>query len=103
MAVKTPKVSLKSLQSEVNIFKDLLKNTTKELVEVKEELNHVKKEVNKLKANDFVQKIEQTIGSETNEKCRICDKTFNSRINLKRHYIENHRQKIKCKLCDETF
>ena len=103
MAVKTPKVSLKSLQSEVNIFKDLLKNTTKELFEVKEELNHVKKEVNKLKANDFVQKIEQTIGSETNEKCRICDKTFNSRIKLRRHYIENHRQKIKCKLCDETF
>ena len=43
MAVKNSKVSLKSLQAEINIFRELLENTTKELAEVKEELNHVKK------------------------------------------------------------
>ena len=103
MAVKNSKVSLKSLQAEINIFRELLENTTKELAEVKEELNHVKKEVTKLNANYFVQNNEQKKSYETNEKCKMCDKSFSSRKNLKIHYNENHRQQIKCKFCDETF
>ena len=35
--------------------------------------------------------------------CNLCANSFDSKKNLKKHQMEKHPQKIKCKNCDGTF
>ena len=35
--------------------------------------------------------------------CNLCANSFDSKKNLKKHRMEKHPQKIKCKNCDGTF
>ena len=97
MAAKNQKVSLKSLQAEVMLYRDEFEATKKELIEVKEELKVVKEEVRCLKVSEKIEK------PENNWKCDKCDKSFSLKKNLKIHNLEYHKQTIKCKLCPETF
>ena len=41
--------------------------------------------------------------SQNNQKCEKCDKTFDSKKDLKRHILENHPMRINCKICKNIF
>ena len=99
MAVKLPKITLKSLQTELNVFREELKITRKELEDVKEELKNVKDERKSEKET-----VEDPKGiSEKEFSCKICDQSFRSKKTLKYHNQSNHNKLIKCKSCDKTF
>jgi uncharacterized C2H2 Zn-finger protein len=106
-ATKGTKVTLKSLQAEVNIFKEELKVTKDELNDVKKELKEVKDEIKLLKEEGSMKNPEMISrkkrSSESELKCKICDNAFGSRKSLKMHVVANHVQKIKCKSCEEIF
>ena len=104
MAASKTKVSLKSLQSEVNFFMDELKATKDELNVVKKELKAATDEIKLLKeVKNPKTKRSGTENSENEIKCNKCDNAFRSRKSLKVHIAENHEKKITCKSCDETF
>ena len=101
MAVKNSRITLKSLQIEVNKFKEELKSNKTELAEVKEELKNVKNELKHYKDKETGEipkgKSEEEFG------CKICDVSFISKKSLKMHIQSDHRHKIKCESCDQTF
>ena len=99
MAVKLPKMTMKSLQIELNLFKEELKITRKELEGVKEELNDVKEErKNEKEAVDYPK-----LNSDNEFSCKICDQTFRLKKTLKKHNQSNHTELTQCKSCDKTF
>ena len=102
MTAKNPKLSLKSLQDEVNLLRDELGITKVELVEVKEELDSVKRVMKYYREKELIANNAHT-SSETIVKCKICDNSFTSKKNLKKHNLEKHKQHIKCTSCSETF
>ena len=103
MTTKIQKVSLKSLQADVNLFKDEFEATKKELIDVKKELKLVKEEVRLLKENEFENSRSTKRKSEENVMCKICEKSLSSKKNLKIHNLEYHKRQIKCKTCPESF
>ena len=104
MTAKNSKLSLKSLQTEMNVLREELKG-------VKDELNNVKEELKELKIVTSKERKEENLNtyksqersSESDVKCKNCDKTFNSKKDLKLHTKRDHPQEIKCKLCDNVF
>ena len=104
MPASKTNVSLKSLQSEVNIFMDELKATKDELNVVKKELKAATDEIKLLKeVKNPKTKRSGTENSENEIKCNKCDNAFRSRKSLKVHIAENHEKKITCKSCNKTF
>ena len=78
MTKKIQKVSLKSLQADVNLVKDEFEATKKELIDVKKELKLVKEEVRLLKENEFENRRSTKGKSEEDIMCKICEKSFSS-------------------------
>ena len=107
MTTKNPKVTLKSLQAEVNISREELKDAKEELNDIKKELKYCKEEIKYLKeegtAKNPDRNSRQKGSSEKELKCKICDNSFSSRRSLKMHVLANHPRRIKCKFCDEMF
>ena len=104
MAAKNPKLTLKSLQTEMNVLKEQLESVKDELCYVKEELKELKSEsqLEKPKINHST-KNRQEESSGRRFICRACDNPFDSKKSLKVHIKASHPQTIKCKLCEETF
>ena len=100
MSAPKPKVTLKSLQFDVNIFKEELKATKEELNHVKKDLKAATDEIKLLKEVRIPKRPENT---ENDIECTLCDNAFGSRKSLKVHIASNHKKKITCKSCDETF
>ena len=96
----TAKITLKSLQAEVNLFRGELRNIKEELSVAKNELKSVKKEMSDLK--DEYSKKEQGI-QEINWSCKSCESSFNSKKLLKKHMQTEHTKTIYCRFCPETF
>jgi hypothetical protein len=77
MTAKNSKLSLKSLQTEMNVLREELKN-------VKDELNNVKEELKELKIVTSKERKEENLNiyksqersSESDVKCKNCDKTL---------------------------
>ena len=103
MTAKNSKVTLKTLQAEVNLLREELRDTKKELIEVKEELDSAKTEIKYLKAHGFAENGEKSGKSVDLINCKACENSFSSKKNLKIHSLETHKQPIKCKSCEETF
>ena len=92
-------MTLKSLQTELYVFREELKITRKELTDVKEEIKNVKDERKSEKET-----VEDPKGiSEKEFSCKICDQSFRSKKTLKYHNQSNHNKLIKFKSCDKTF
>jgi uncharacterized C2H2 Zn-finger protein len=104
MAAKNSKLSLKSLQTEINVLKEQLESVKDELCHVKEELKELKSEpqLEKTKINHTT-KNRQGDSSGRRFNCRACDNSFDSKKSLKVHIKASHPQTIKCNLCEETF
>ena len=96
----TAKLSLKSLQQQINVMTEEVKEVNSKLADVENELNHVKEELKLLKDKETVETTE-----ENNFNCQICDETFTTKQNLKSHMRSTHSDttKIKCKFCDNVF
>ena len=96
----TAKLSLKSLQQQINVMTEEVKEVNSKLADVENELNHVKEELKLLKDKETVETTE-----ENNFNCQICDETFTTKQNLKSHMRSTHSDttKIKCKFCDDVF
>ena len=101
MAAKNSKTTLKSLQIEVNMFREELKLNKKELNDVKEEQKTVKEEIKYLKQKETVKN--PKLKPEDDLRCKICDLSLRSKKKLKMHNQSNHTPRIKCDLCDGTF
>ena len=102
MTAKNVKLTLRGLQSEMNVSREELKSVKDELKITKEELKEVKQVTGRVEDNSNSNKIlEKNSGSEV--KCKNCDKTFNSKKELKLHSKTDHTQEIKCKLCENIF
>ena len=99
MSSKNAKMTLKSLQNEVNekisILTEELNNVKKELTDVKEELEICKSGT----VNNYNQKDK----SEKLLSCNECDMAFKAKKDLKEHLQACHVRKVKCKICDESF
>ena len=97
--MKTTKLTLKSLQNEINMLKEELQQNKTDLNNVKDQLENVKKEL-----KDNVKESENPKPSPESEfNCKICDLSFISKKNLKMHNRSNHTLLIKCEGCDKTF
>ena len=91
----TKKVAIKSLSHEINILKEKLN----EIDILKEKVFCLEKIVKGLEGNKSIQNVNISIMS----KCKICDKSFDSRKSLKIHLIEVHPRKMKCRACEDSF
>lgn len=104
MIAKSSKLTLKSLQTEMNVLREELKSVKNELNSAKEELKEVKRvtRIEKTEENLNTNKSqERSDGSDV--KCENCDKTFNSKKDIKMHSKRVHLPEIKCKLCENIF
>ena len=90
-------MTLKTLQFELNVFREELKLNRKVLYDVKEELKNDKDEMKKETIED------PQVNSCHKFICTICDQTFSFKKMLKKHNQTYHTPWIKCKLCDKTF
>ena len=96
-------LSLKSLQTEMNVLREELKS-------VKDELNHVKEELKQVKRVTCIERTEEHLNTNKSQKriggsdvkCKNCYKTFNSKKDLKLYTKRDHPQDIKCKLCENN-
>ena len=86
------KMTVKSLSEELEVLKDQMK----EFIILKETVKELKEEIKVLKSKKSETK-------ENGSKCRKCDDTFNSKINLMKHISEIHPHTIECKYCEQTF
>ena len=93
-------VTLQSLQLEVKFLKEEIKDTIEELKKVKDEVKELKKEQEQTGNNEQRNDNEE---QRSKVECKNCDKTFDSKKNLKVYQKALHPQNIKCKLCEETF
>ena len=94
MTAKIAKLSLKSLQRQINDMAEEVKEVKSELADVKKELEHAKEELKLWKTTEE---------SKLKVTCQVCDMNFQAMKDLKVHIRSNHTAKIKCKLCDEVF
>ena len=105
MTGKASKVTLKSLQSEMNNIKEELESVKTELRYVKNELADVKDKQRKVNGNEQMKTIE-TVNIENNftsKICNICVEIYNLKRDLMLHVKEKHPKKVICKSCDEIF
>lgn len=102
MAAKQSKVTLKSLQAEMDMFREEIKDTTEKLNEVKIELTKAKEEIKFLKEDGAPKSYEKET-PENEEKCKMCDDTFSSKKSLKGHLQSKHPKKIQCQSCEQVF
>ena len=65
-----------------------------EVIILKETVKELKEEIKDLKSKNSKTK-------ENGSKCRKCDDTFKSKINLKKHISEIHPPTIECKYCEK--
>ena len=79
----TNKISLKSLQLEINYIKEELKSANKELKEVKEELKELKRE--KQEGNTNIQNKKDELNMIPQFLCTKCEESFQSKKVLKAH------------------
>ena len=97
----TNKISLKSLQLEINDIKEELKSANKELKEVKEELKELKRE--KQEGNTNIQNKKDELNMIPQFLCTKCEESFQSKKVLKAHMKTVHPKVVKCNVCEETF
>jgi hypothetical protein len=99
MAAKTnPKVTVKSLslefikfREENSILKLCVKSLEQKLVDSEERLKAVEEKLS------LAKEPLKTVQS------NLCEQSFDSRKNLKKHFVENHPRKLECKKCVATF
>ena len=94
----TKKVAIKSLSHEINIVKE----KSNEIDILKEKVFCLEKIVKGLEGNKSIQNVNIDFAGILS-KCKICDKSFDSRKTLKIHLIEVHPRKMKCRACEDSF
>lgn len=119
MTAKDKKITLKSLHSEIITLKEELNHNKKYLSELQKELKDTKEEIKHLKSiknhnkNVPASSCSSTKSSKSNNsenslqkvKCKICEDTFDKNWELETHIKTNHDsvEKFECDQCSKRF
>ena len=98
MAHKNQKVTLKSVNAEIDNLRKELDTNKKHLSEVKKKLNDAQEEIKDLKGYKC-----QSGKSESVHECRQCSFFGQTKKILKSHNDKYHPNRIKCNACDQEF
>ena len=101
MTSKTQKVTVKSLQSELFALRFELQTVKDDLIKVMAELKSVK-ERKEDTTSDGAVKMGKKYGKQI-KSCKVCEKTFQFKIDLLLHIKDEHPKEMKCKTCDDIF
>ena len=114
-AKKNTRITIKGVKEELNIeinyLKDWMKSMENRLNISETKVNNLQDKLSKNNTdsgnhvdNDNAQeKVLEEKKSEDEQKCKMCEKHFSSKRNLKKHRSEVHTTKINCSKCKLTF
>ena len=99
---KNQRVTIKMLSEQISI----LKEDVKKIVSLEKKIVILEKTVKDLENDKNIKNGNKSINENASEleiKCKVCDKSCESRRSLKMHINEDHPHQVKCQICAASF